>query len=149
MQNGQARFEITKANGEKFVFDHNKLFSSLTRSQADETQAYEIVDAITAQLYPGISAKKIYKQPRTISQPLVPRSARCPFAHIIARPIIATYSKNSIRSLKGLAESQVLRLQKKLGHNKIVRETLSQSLIVDHAGIQVGGNAQKPTSKNL
>lgn len=62
MQNRQIPFEITKANGEKSVFDHNKLFSSLTRSGADETQAHEIVSAITAELYPGISTKKIYKK---------------------------------------------------------------------------------------
>ena len=62
MQNGQSSFEITKANGEKSVFDSNKLFTSLRRSGADETQAQEIIDAITPELYPGISTRKIYKK---------------------------------------------------------------------------------------
>ena len=62
MPNGQNSFEITKANGEKSVFEPNKLFSSLTRSGADETQAHEIVDSIISELYPGISTKKIYKK---------------------------------------------------------------------------------------
>jgi len=62
MQNGQTPFEITKANGKKSVFDPKKLFNSLTRSGADETQAHEIVDAITSELYPGIATKKIYKR---------------------------------------------------------------------------------------
>jgi hypothetical protein len=62
MPNGQNSFEITKANGEKSVFEPNKLFSSLTRSGADETQAHEIVDSIMLELYPGIPTKKIYKK---------------------------------------------------------------------------------------
>jgi Restriction endonuclease len=62
MQNGHASFEITKANGEKSIFDSKKLFGSLTRSGADETQAHEIVDAIIPELYPGISTKKIYRK---------------------------------------------------------------------------------------
>jgi hypothetical protein len=62
MPNGENSFEITKANGEKSVFEPNKLFSSLTRSGADETQAHEIVDSIISELYPGISTKKIYKK---------------------------------------------------------------------------------------
>ena len=62
MQRGQSSYEITKANGEKSTFDPQKLYSSLTRSGADETQAHEIVDAITSELYPGISTKKIYKR---------------------------------------------------------------------------------------
>lgn len=62
MQRGQPSYEIAKANGEKSTFDSQKLYSSLTRSGADETQAHEIVDAIIAELYPGISTKKIYKR---------------------------------------------------------------------------------------
>lgn len=62
MPNGANSFEITKANGEKSVFEPNKLFSSLTRSGADETQAHEIVDSIISELYPGISTKQIYKK---------------------------------------------------------------------------------------
>lgn len=62
MQSGQTSSEITKANGEKSVFDPKKLFNSLTRSGADETQAHEIVAAITSELYPGIATKKIYKR---------------------------------------------------------------------------------------
>ena len=62
MQRGRPSYEITKANGEKSTFDAQKLYSSLTRSGADETQAHEIVDAITSELYPGISTKKIYKR---------------------------------------------------------------------------------------
>jgi hypothetical protein len=66
MQNGQSTFEITKANGEKSVFDPKKLFNSLTRSGADETQAHEIVNYISQELYPGISTKKIYKKAFTL-----------------------------------------------------------------------------------
>jgi len=62
MQNGQSSFEIIKANGEKSVFDSKKLFSSLTRSGADEGLAHDIVKAITSELHPGISTKKIYKK---------------------------------------------------------------------------------------
>jgi len=62
MPNGQNSFEITKANGEKSVFEPKKLFNSLIRSGADETQAHEIVDSIISELYPGISTKKIYKK---------------------------------------------------------------------------------------
>ena len=62
MQNGQTSFEVTKANGEKSVFNPKKLFNSLTRSGASETLAHEIVDAITSELYPGIATKKIYKK---------------------------------------------------------------------------------------
>ncbi len=62
MQNGQLSLEITKANGEKSVFDPKKLFISLTRSGADETQALEIANTITSELYPGISTKKIYRK---------------------------------------------------------------------------------------
>jgi Holliday junction resolvase len=62
MHNGQTLFEITKANGEKSVFDPNKLFTSLTRSGASETQAQEIVNSITSELYAGISTKKIYRK---------------------------------------------------------------------------------------
>lgn len=62
MPNGQNSFEITKANGKKSVFEPNKLFNSLIRSGADETQAHEIVDSIIPELYQGISTKKIYKK---------------------------------------------------------------------------------------
>jgi len=62
MQRGQTSFEITKANGEKSIFDPGKLLNSLVRSGADVAQAHEIVDSITTDLYPGISTKKIYQK---------------------------------------------------------------------------------------
>ncbi|HEU5292478.1 MAG TPA: PD-(D/E)XK nuclease superfamily protein [Cyclobacteriaceae bacterium] len=62
MQRRLSSYEITKANGEKSTFIPEKLYGSLTRSGANTTQAREIVEAITKELSPGISTKKIYKR---------------------------------------------------------------------------------------
>ncbi len=62
MQRDRTSFEITKANGQRSLFDPARLRSSLTRSGADDTQADQIVEAITAELYPGIPTRKIYRR---------------------------------------------------------------------------------------
>lgn len=62
MKNRQPVLEITKASGERSLFDPDKLLNSLMRSGAGKDQALEIVDSITKELYPGISTRKIYKK---------------------------------------------------------------------------------------
>ena len=54
--------EITKANGEKSIFDAQKLLNSLIRSGAQTQEAENIVTLIIQELYPGISTKKIYQK---------------------------------------------------------------------------------------
>ncbi|GCC50406.1 ATPase [Chryseotalea sanaruensis] len=56
-----ASLEITKANGEKSLFDPSKLLNSMTRSGIQPDEAQKIVDTISKDLYPGISTKQIYK----------------------------------------------------------------------------------------
>ena len=62
MTNGLSSFEITKANGEKSIFEPNKLLNSLLKSGAQKDEAHKIVTIISSELYPGISTKKIYRK---------------------------------------------------------------------------------------
>jgi len=52
---------ITKASGELLPFSEEKLRSSLLRSGASVQIASDIVKELAAQLYEGVSTKKIYK----------------------------------------------------------------------------------------
>lgn len=52
---------ITKASGEMTPFHEDKLRTSLKRSGADDSQIDQIISEISAQLYYGISTKKIYR----------------------------------------------------------------------------------------
>lgn len=52
---------IIKANGEKVLFDPNKIIAALQNSGANEKEAHQIVTAVKQRLYDGISSKKIYQ----------------------------------------------------------------------------------------
>lgn len=53
---------ITKANGERVVFDENRLLTSLRRSGADEDTASSVLDKVYEVLEDGISTYEIYKK---------------------------------------------------------------------------------------
>lgn len=53
---------ITKASGEKVLFDESKLRHSLERSGANDSLINQIINEIEDELYNGISAKSIYKK---------------------------------------------------------------------------------------
>ncbi|WP_338378034.1 ATP cone domain-containing protein [uncultured Flavobacterium sp.] len=52
---------IIKANGDKALFQVEKLINSLRRSQANETLIQQIVEQVEAVLYDGMTTKQIYK----------------------------------------------------------------------------------------
>ncbi|WP_445718103.1 ATP cone domain-containing protein [Flavobacterium sp.] len=52
---------IIKANGDKALFQVEKLINSLRRSQANETLIQQIVEQVEAVLYDGLTTKQIYK----------------------------------------------------------------------------------------
>ena len=52
---------IIKANGDKALFQVEKLIYSLRRSQANETLIQQIVEQVEAVLYDGMTTKQIYK----------------------------------------------------------------------------------------
>lgn len=52
---------VTKSSGDLVNFSDAKLKASLMRSGATTEQANNILDLVVAQLYPGISTKKIYR----------------------------------------------------------------------------------------
>jgi hypothetical protein len=62
MQTQRTSIEITKANGKTSLFDPVKLWNSLTKAGARDETAHAIVDAISHELYPGISTRKIYRR---------------------------------------------------------------------------------------
>ncbi len=51
---------ITKANGEREIFDVTKLESSLRRAGANENIIKEVVDEVTKVLFDGVSTSEIY-----------------------------------------------------------------------------------------
>lgn len=53
---------ITKANGERVVFDENRLLTSLRRSGADDDTASSVLDKVYEILKDGISTYEIYKK---------------------------------------------------------------------------------------
>ena len=52
---------ITKATGEKELFDESKLINSLERSGADTNTAKKVLDHIKTELTDGMSTKEIYR----------------------------------------------------------------------------------------
>ena len=52
---------IIKANGDKALFQVEKLVNSLRRSQANETLIQQVVEQVEAVLYDGMTTKQIYK----------------------------------------------------------------------------------------
>lgn len=53
---------ITKSSGEQVLFDVKKLRTSLERSRAEPEAIDEIIKAVTALLFEGMSTKKIYRK---------------------------------------------------------------------------------------
>lgn len=51
---------ITKASGEKVLFDEDKLRHSLSKAGAEDFQINEIISELVKELYDGISTKRIY-----------------------------------------------------------------------------------------
>lgn len=51
---------ITKASGEKTLFDEDKLRHSLSKAGAEDFQIAEIISELVKELYDGISTKRIY-----------------------------------------------------------------------------------------
>lgn len=51
---------ITKASGEKALFDEDKLRHSLSKTGAEDFQINEIISELVKELYDGISTKRIY-----------------------------------------------------------------------------------------
>lgn len=51
---------ITKASGEKALFDEDKLRHSLSKAGAEDFQINEIISELVKELYDGISTKRIY-----------------------------------------------------------------------------------------
>lgn len=56
-----SQIHITKASGEKDVFDRNKLLRSLTRSGASEETALKVAEKVEGDLQEGMSTRKIYR----------------------------------------------------------------------------------------
>ena len=53
---------ITKASGEQVLYESQKLIDSLTKTGAADSLVKKIVQEVEAELYPGISSKKIYQK---------------------------------------------------------------------------------------
>lgn len=53
---------ITKADGTREAFDAHKLLGSLSRAGADRTAAYEISEAVSEELFDGITTQEIYRR---------------------------------------------------------------------------------------
>lgn len=60
MKKGE-KITITKASGERVLFDYEKLRHSLLKSGASSTRVNTIMNEISRQLYAGISTQKIYR----------------------------------------------------------------------------------------
>ena len=54
--------QVTTASGEKSAFSPEKIARSLRKSGAGEETIHEILKIISAELYPGMSTKKIFKR---------------------------------------------------------------------------------------
>ncbi len=54
--------KVIKANGEKVVFQRDKLIVSLAKTGASESEVQKIVTEIETALYDGITTKEIYKK---------------------------------------------------------------------------------------
>lgn len=59
--NNHNHYIITKANGDKTVFNGDKLFTALKRSGATDDEAKRIVDKVVSMLHQGLKTSKIYK----------------------------------------------------------------------------------------
>jgi hypothetical protein len=55
------QIHITKASGEKDIFDRNKLMHSLLRSGASEETALKVAENVEGELQEGMSTRKIYR----------------------------------------------------------------------------------------
>lgn len=58
----EREIQVTTASGEKTTFSPEKISRSLRKSGAGEETIQEILDAISAEIYPGMSTEKIFKK---------------------------------------------------------------------------------------
>lgn len=57
----KGQIKIIKSDGEKAVFDPEKLKSSLARAGASDQESQRVVEAVKSKLVDGVSSKKIYE----------------------------------------------------------------------------------------
>ncbi|MGB7785041.1 MAG: restriction endonuclease [Salinimicrobium sp.] len=58
----KSEIQVTTASGERSAFSREKIARSLQKSGASEETVHQILDIISAEVYPGMSTKRIFKR---------------------------------------------------------------------------------------